>query len=498
MVWLIRGFNQEKTFRLLLENQTPKTLLELATKSKKEILTFLLVDSKKDITKTKIKEDNKRTAIESRKATETQKIQTKLSKIKSLFISNILANNPDIAEKLEILEGLDEPLKKERVLQEILQILKNPWRLKAIIDRLGGADKGNPHYVEFKSALLGLDSSFEKYFNDLENISWWISLGTDEVVESVEWDSGGIIDIDLSTNPPLSKMSLIWSDYSFDEELDKQALFKLETESKGALMAVQKGFALLKGLHKPFDVLLSQIRQIWGKPHFLENLKSVVGAFAKDSFADLGSMYEEMGIKSENQIDENDITSLGESHSQSDLRQKIETIKTKLEKIKEQLTAKKSWIVQEYQTHLKSLIQKGSVEKKKELEVLHFMHSSGYDLFPKEITDRLIVELKSTMLIIPWLDLSISNIDLKNGNFGESSAFIDKDKGLSIEAKRNLVKFVNKMISWKINEPLNIDTIANGTAVIDPLELKHILFKAGLTDGLGWKYSKVLGNLRTQ
>jgi hypothetical protein len=76
-------------------------------------------------------------------------------------------------------------LEKEKVLKEILQILKNPWRLKAIIDNLGGADKSNPKYVEFKSALVGLDSDFKKYFDDLEKISWWMSLGTDEVVESV-------------------------------------------------------------------------------------------------------------------------------------------------------------------------------------------------------------------------------------------------------------------------------------------------------------------------
>jgi hypothetical protein len=60
------------------------------------------------------------------KTLENQKIQTKLSKIKSVFTDTILENNPDIAEKLEILEGLDEPLEKEKVLKEILQILKNP------------------------------------------------------------------------------------------------------------------------------------------------------------------------------------------------------------------------------------------------------------------------------------------------------------------------------------------------------------------------------------
>jgi hypothetical protein len=45
------------------------------------------------------------------------------------------------------------------------------------------------------------------------------------------------------------------------------------------------------------------------------------------------------------------------------------------------------------------------------------------------------------------LPLSIKNINLKNGNFGESSVFIDKEAGLNIESKRNLIKFLNKIIS---------------------------------------------------
>jgi hypothetical protein len=96
---------------------------------------------------------------------------------------------------------------------------------------------------------------------------------------------------------------------------------------------------------------------------------------------------------------------------------------------------------------MKQLIKRDSTEKKRELEVLEFMKSSGFDLFPKEITNRLVKELMSNTLIIPNLPLSLSNINLKNGNFGESSVFIDKENGLNIEAKRNLVKFVNKMIS---------------------------------------------------
>lgn len=118
--------NQEEVFKLLLAKQAPKTLQELAIKSKKEILTFIFLETKKE----QQFKDNyaiKVETVEAKNQTkENEKIQTKLSKIKSLFTHDILENNPDIAEKFEILDGVDEPLEKDKILQEILQILKEP------------------------------------------------------------------------------------------------------------------------------------------------------------------------------------------------------------------------------------------------------------------------------------------------------------------------------------------------------------------------------------
>jgi hypothetical protein len=53
-------------------------------------------------------------------------------------------------------------------------------------------------------------------------------------------------------------------------------------------------------------------------------------------------MYEDMGIKSDTQINQDDISDLAQSHSASDLKSKIESIKAKLIKVKEQLTTKKA------------------------------------------------------------------------------------------------------------------------------------------------------------
>ncbi len=59
-----------------------------------------------------------------------------------------------------------------------------------------------------------------------------------------------------------------------------------------------------------------------------------VSSFARCIFGEADEMYEKMGIKSDIQIKESDIASLANADSESDLRQKIENIKEKFQKIK--------------------------------------------------------------------------------------------------------------------------------------------------------------------
>jgi len=149
---------QEDKFRKTLERQDSKTLLDLAKKSKKEIIVFLIQNRNKDDVKVTEKAEVK-----------NQKIDKKLTKIKSIFTATILSKNPKIADKFNSLELTAEPLEKEKILKDILELLKEPWKLKSIINDLGGADKNSSEYIEFKNNLLELDSSFESYFVELEN-----------------------------------------------------------------------------------------------------------------------------------------------------------------------------------------------------------------------------------------------------------------------------------------------------------------------------------------
>ena len=149
-----------------------------------------------------------------------------------------------------------------------------------------------------------------------------------------------MIDIDLNSNIPTSKLSLIWSHYSFDEEIDKQVLEKITLENKDKFDELQSSFATLKGVYTPFDWLLKNIKANWWKENLKEKINESISNFSKNIFTELDEVYEKNGIKSDIQI-------------------------------KESLTLK-------------------SKEKEKQVEVLNFMRDSGFDLIPKEISDRFV------------------------------------------------------------------------------------------------------------
>ena len=282
--------------------------------------------------------------------------EQKLSKIKSVFTPQILEKNPNIADKLNSLDWKTIEEKNE-ALKEILSILKNPKVLESIIKQIWWADKNNPKYLEFKNTLVWLDSWFDKYFQDLEKISSWNSLNADEVINWIEKDSWWMIDIDLNSNIPTSKLSLIWSHYSFDEEIDKQVLEKITLENKDKLDELQSSFATLKGVYTPFDWLLKNIKANWWKENLKEKINESISNFSKNIFTELDEVYEKTGIKSDIQIKEKDISSFADIKSENDLKQKIDNFKNKIEKIKAQLVETQNEITDKYQTQIKESLR---------------------------------------------------------------------------------------------------------------------------------------------
>lgn len=156
-------------------------------------------------------------------------------------------------------------------------------------------------------------------------------------------------------------------------------------------------------------------------------MQSTVANFSKGVFEDLGTVYESIGIKPKDQIKEFDITAFADIDSPDAMRFRVENIKEKLLKIRSQIEAYQAGILKKYQNEVKELLSRKAEEKEKQLKVLKFMQNSGFDLIPKDITDKIIRQFQSNMLTIPGLEISPKNIDLKNGHFGESAVFISKE-----------------------------------------------------------------------
>jgi septal ring factor EnvC (AmiA/AmiB activator) len=132
-----------------------------------------------------------------------------------------------------------------------------------------------------------------------------------------------------------------------------------------------------------------------------EKINESISNFSRNLFSELDEVYEKNGIKSDIQIKEQDISSFTDIKSENDLKQKIDNFKNKIEKIKAQLVETQNEIINKYQTQIKESLTLKSKEKEKQVEVLNFMRDSGFDLIPKEISDKFIQQLQANTLNIP-------------------------------------------------------------------------------------------------
>lgn len=502
---------QDDILRKTLLKLDNKTLEELATKSKSEIQNYIFTikrdedkrEKQEQKTESKIQTNinTKTTTIntESKKTNESiketnERINQKISKIKSVFTDEILNQHTEIAEQFEKIYNWE--IDKEQGLKNILNLLKaNNWKiLKSIVKDLWWPN--SKEYQKFKTILVDVypDSQIKNFFESLEKQSS-NRLNTQEIIKDIEKESSWTIKIDLNSKNPLIKHSLVWRKYGFNTDIDKQALLETSNKYENKLQETKNGFAVLEGAYAPFGNLLNTVNKNSENQDIKENLKSWLSNFPKEIFWDLEKVYESLNIDSNIQIKESDFTALLETNSRSELELKLKNIESKYEKMKAQILKIEEWIKKEFKTEVKELLDIEEKNKEKQLEVLKFLRNSGFDSLPKDLTDRLIRDIESNVLTIPWLNLNRTNFDLRNWHFWESWAFIDKNEGLNIESKRNLVKFVNKVISWNINEPLAVEEVVNWTLIVDSSFIKNKSFEVWIMNNLWRKYSKIVENL---
>jgi len=417
--------NIEEKFRGVLEKQDDKTLIELASKQKTEILSFI-----------KNQELNINSWNSKELDIENQKNDSKISKLESIFTPELLQEHITIKEQFDKLENTTD---KEPVFREIINILKNePWTLKAIIDSLWWANPNNPQYLEFKNTLIDLDPSFKDIFLPLEKIHNKTAFDTAEIINNIEKSNWWIIDIDLKSQT--SKMSLIDSEYAFEEKLDMKALSDINTECAREVDEFKNANDILDGAYAPFGGLLNKIGQNWDETNVSESVSKALSGFDMSSISELEWVYEDFNIDSNIQISQADINSLRDVTSKDELRIKVENIKDKFQKLKLEMNKIEEGVIQKYNAEFKELLQMEAEKKERKLEMLKFFNSIGFDILPKAKTDNLI-DFINTRAWKFWLD---SKIDLENGNIGFNKDFWNKE--ISTMEKKHFIELFNKML----------------------------------------------------
>jgi len=460
-----------------------KTLENLSNKSKEDIEEFLF---------------NK---IDTETSKEKQKNDFKMEKIKSILTPEILANHTDITNLFKEYDNFDKGNSKydskKDIIDEITKTLQdNPWKLESIINSIGWV--GSKSYEKFKNTLISADESFKPIFEKIEakNIQEAIKSKTDEAIKEVEEDTAWNYKIDIENWTSNLRLNENW--YYIKDNLDKEAINELTETTQEKLQNINESLGIVNEFWISFETLKNDIWKIWGEDNFNSKLNDLINSYSVEIFWKLEDSYKKLNIPSSLQIDDFEIESLKDINKPEDLRPKLENIEKKLDKISNYIVNLENETLTNYKQDLKELIDKEPKEKEKQLKILTFLDNSWFSMFPQELTDKIIKDIQSNTLVIPWINLSPKNINLANWNFWESEVFWNNENGLTNQAKINLVSFVNKMLSSNPNEPFNVEAIVNGVTIINPSDMRKELDKTELIDSTGWKYSKMTENLRKE
>ena len=375
------------------------------------------------------------------------------------ILRNILSFKDN--EKIEITEITKE-----------LEKLRDPKIFILLADDLGWSESWA--YEEFKTLVLNTSvwEDFKQLFLDYEWLESWEKLSANDVIEQIEGENNWIVDIDLSKRPPVSKIRLIWSEYWFNKKINKIELEEITSWSKEELEEIEE-------------------KWFWILNEFLKNLDDP--NLSLDKFEDL---YDYFYIDYWDQINFNDFEDFKNAKTW-DEKKKIfkEKLEPKLKRIKQKIIETRAWVLSIYKEDIKYLLIRQKERKEKELEVLDFLNKTGFDLIPKDLTDKLIREIQSNVLHIEWLNIDPEKLDLKNWLFWESSTEANWTKW-----KENLIDFFNKLIFWEINpinSPLQKEIFTSVMwASINPTDLKSIFKEKWIKWEMSWNINKMRENLK--
>jgi len=417
-----------KKLKILEDNKTDELI------KKEDDITKEVIKNKqewrKEVIKTKDTNIDKKIDNNEQNLYLQEKVKLNLDKIKSSLPDIILDKHSDIKNLLiqsSNTENTPEWNKeKEKILNKILNILKNPAKLKTISDDLEKYDKENNTNTlnDFKSSLISIDSSFRESFDKLDdtnsksmillgtdNNSWvdiWkntLSKQTDDGFEIEAWSWG-------------RKLSINGSDYKLEASIDNQdeinQILEIDNRFKSDINELNTELSSLSSI-------INYIDEANANKLSIDEIKQTIKT--KNN-----SLYNELNLDSLTNI--------------SEIKLKISWEYNKKEEEKDKILKEKKALVDE-------LISRNSMEAKEidenKKETLRILEKTWFDLLPQNITNQLINEYKSNIFSIPWTSFNKETMDLSNGRFGETSTEKWWDAW-----KNNLVKFMEKAIYGEV------------------------------------------------
>ena len=388
-------------------------------------------------------------------------------KLKDLLWRNLL--DEKYGWIMDIINSIDTEnfeINSSKNFDKLIEKIKNPKTFTKIADDLGGPEDSK--YREFKSSLVSIDPSFNKYFNDYENIKSWKSLDAESVIEGIEKWSGGMLDIDLDDVPPKSKLHLVGSEYSFDKEIDTSELDKITNENQEQLDNIKIVAWWIKEFGNNFNLLKWEINKIKDKENFAELWSKYLELFIQNKLNNLLDVYEYTDFPEDIKITENDISNLNDLENLNNWFKKIDK---KLEKMTQHITKIQTWILKKYEEDIKELVKRKQERKEKELQILKFLHKIGFDLIPQSITNQLVENINFAPKVY-WFD---AKIDLENWDLGIRGFWDDYSWA---EYRKKFTEIFIKMVwnpkmDWK--NLFNVDNINNSSTVIDSSKLNLYL-----------------------
>ena len=221
------------------------------------------------------------------------------------------------------------------------------------------------------------------------------------------------------------------------------------------------------------------------EPAILEILENEIGELGKNiSMIERNIQIKEAYNKLSLDSDKNaEILSKIETEYPELMNQSVSDLREVLNDAQSELKDKKA----QYSQELNLFTQACENQDVKTKEIGEFLQGIWFNLIPTSITNNLLQQLNTSGFDGLRNRMGFNRkIDLDGGVLGYENSF--DNKNITLTEKVIFAEFMNRMISWDIGEPLNIDNVRTwwGEAFEDRGEFQTILEKSGLKDSGTW------------